>query len=281
MKSRLMITLAFTVVCTACSTSDPARQTPSVISETAGATTPAPIGTIPPIETATATADKAPQWSWTGSEWANLGGPAPACPEPMSMLPPVDLSLATSTLYPGQVRGDYKAHGGFRFDGLAPEDVQVTAPMDGHLVRIAHYLATGEVQYTLDMINDCGIMIRFGHVLDVPPEIKALFKDFPPPVELDSRSTYLPEPFAIDAGQVLGLSVGVKANANTFFDFGVYDLRQRNESSSDAAWFAEHNNDTHAYGVCWFPFFGAEAEALITGLPAADGQMGRTSDYCR
>jgi len=26
------------------------------------------------------------------------------------------MSRVTSILYPGQVRGDYKAHGGFRFD---------------------------------------------------------------------------------------------------------------------------------------------------------------------
>ena len=46
------------------------------------------------------------------------------------------------------------------------------------------------------------------------------------------------------------------------------------------AWLAEHDNDTHAYGLCWFGMFGPELEQRVAALPAADGQMGTTSDYC-
>lgn len=42
---------------------------------------------------------------------------APACPDPLILQTPVDLTLATAILYPGQERGgDFKPHGGFRFD---------------------------------------------------------------------------------------------------------------------------------------------------------------------
>ena len=85
--------------------------------------------TIPLSDTHTESTPEAPRWESNGQEWANLGGPPPECPG--DMVPPVDLTLATGLLYPGQIRGDdYKAHGGFRFDGLGAYEVQVVSPID-------------------------------------------------------------------------------------------------------------------------------------------------------
>ena len=220
----------------------------------------------------------APAWAWTGQEWTNLGGPATECPDELVM--PVDLSLATGLLYPGQVRGDYKAHGGFRFDGVEAYDVPVVSPIDGVLIRGAHYLASGELQYTLDIVHPCGLMVRLGHLRELTPKWAAVFEDFPPPVELDSRSTQFEPSPTVTAGEPIAVAVGVVGTSNTFIDMGVYDLRHRNASSTDPAWLAEHNNDTHAYGLCWFGMFGAAAEVAIEALPPADQAMGATSDYC-
>lgn len=220
-----------------------------------------------------------PRWGWDGTAWVNHGGPAPACED---VLPsPVDLSLVTSVLYPGQVRGDYKAHGGFRFDGQPAGAITVVSPIDGVALRGSRYLAGGEIQYTLDLVDPCGRMVRLGHLRTLAPKWDALFEALPAPVEMDSRSTAFPEGITVTQGEVVATAVGLIGTGNTFVDIGMYDLRQRNAASADPAWLAQHNNDTHAYALCWFQLLSPEAQALIDALPAADGKMGRTSDYCR
>ena len=57
------------------------------------------------------------------------------CPEPFVFQLPIDIDKATSVLYPGQVRGeDYKAHGGFRFDGSKNDEIVVKAPYDAYVI---------------------------------------------------------------------------------------------------------------------------------------------------
>lgn len=114
-----------------------------------------------------------------------MGGTPPTCPSPLNLPLPVDLSRVTSILYPGQVRGDYKAHGGFRFDMSGQTTaVEVRAAMAGRVTRAARYLASGEIQYTVDIENDCGIMFRYGHLRDLPSKIQAIMDTLPPAVEL-------------------------------------------------------------------------------------------------
>lgn len=211
-----------------------------------------------------------------------MGGTPPTCPSPLNLPLPVDLSRVTSILYPGQVRGDYKAHGGFRFDMSGQTTaVEVRAAMAGRVTRAARYLASGEIQYTVDIENDCGIMFRYGHLRDLPSKIQAIMDTLPPAVELDSRSTRITG-VTVSAGEVVATGVGLRdADRNVFLDFGVYDLRQRNAISADAAWFASHNNDTAPYGTCWFDLLSTADAARVRSLPAADGVMGKTSDYCR
>lgn len=220
-------------------------------------------------------------WEWTGTVWRASGTPPP-CDTPLRVQSPVFLDLATSVLYPGQVRGDYKAHGGFRFDLPGqPADLQIVAPMSGTLLRAARYTANGELQITLDWIHPCGIMHRLGHIRDLAPRFEALTAHIPQNPELDSRATNLPAGIQVAAGELIGTATGLRTTSNIFLDWGMYDLRQRNASSADPAWLAQHNNDTHAYGVCWFGYLPPEDEARVRALPPADGVMGRTSDYCR
>lgn len=210
-------------------------------------------------------------------------GTPPACANPLNMPLPVDLNRVTSILYPGQVRGDYKAHGGFRFDLPGQTTaVNVTATMAATLLRAGRYLASGEIQYTFEFVNDCGIMFRFGHLRDLAPRFQAIADTLPAPVELDSRTTRIPGNVTVTAGELVGTGTGLRDSVNNvFLDYGVYDLRQRNAASNDPAWFAAHNNDTAPYGTCWFDLLSAADAARVRSLPAADGVMGKTSDYCR
>lgn len=253
--------------------SSPAPTAPTATTPTN--TTPTTPTTPPPVSTTFS------GWDFNGQVWAPIGTP-PSCASPLVLPLPVSMTRVTSILYPGQVRGDYKAHGGFRFDMPGQTTaVNVNATMSGKLLRAARYLATGEIQYTFDFVNDCGIMFRFGHLRDLAPKFQAIADTLPAPIELDSRSTRI-SGVTVAVGELVATGVGLRDSANNvFMDYGVYDLRQRNASSQDPAWLAAHDNDTMAYGICWFDLLSAADATLVRSLPPADGVMGKTSDYCR
>lgn len=218
-------------------------------------------------------------WQQTGQGWQPTGTP-PDCPSPV-FTAPVDLGLATSILYPGQTRGgNYKPHGGFRFDGITDNRVTLSIPLDAVIVDGARYLVGGETQYTFDFVAPCGYMYRFGHLLILPDKFQQLADQFPTAVEGDSRTTNLSSPVAVTKGEVLATAVGVTKDTNTFVDFGVYDLRQKNAISHDPTWAAAHDPSLAPYAVCWFDLLPSEAATLIRSLPPGDPTSGKTSDYC-
>jgi hypothetical protein len=68
-------------------------------------------------------------WSQTNDGWKPSAKP-PACPSPLRILSPVNLTAVISILYPGQYRGgNYKPHGGFGFDSNLGQAVNVVAPL--------------------------------------------------------------------------------------------------------------------------------------------------------
>lgn len=211
------------------------------------------------------------------------------CPEPFVFPLPVDLSKVTSILYPGQTRGgDYKAHGGFRFDKSRPDEITVTAPYDAQVIAGARYKVNGELQYTFDFAHPCGIRYRFGHLLTLTPKFQAIADKFPLPEGLDSRTTEVRPPVEVKQGEVIATAVGLTKGGpaalgglNTFVDWGVYDYRQKNEASKDPNWVATHNFETYQYAVCWFDWISAEDRAVVLSLPSSDPASGKMSDYCR
>lgn len=220
-------------------------------------------------------------WNYTGTAWAATGT-APACPSPFNSPLPVDLARVTSILYPGQTRGDYKPHGGFRFDLPGQtNDVMVTSPFTGTIYRGARYLVSGEVQYTFDIIMPCGFMTRLGHLRELTPKFQTIAEQLPPPVDGDSRTTNFTAGLTVTAGEAIATATGLRGSVNVFLDWGVYDLRQRNASSADPAWFAAHPGDVAPYAVCWFDYVSAANGAAVRALPSSDGVMGKTSDFCR
>lgn len=225
------------------------------------------------------------RWQQTAEGWQVIGGTAPACPDPFVFQVPADLSKATAVLYPGQTRGgNYKPHGGLRFDNSKNNEITVTAPYAAQVVRGSRYLVNGETQYTFDFMADCGVMYRLGHLLVLTPEFQKVADSFPAAQEGDSRTENVNPPVAVKAGEKIATSVGVtKGEVNTFFDWGVYDLRQKNEASKDATWSASpmHDAELAQHAVCWFDWLSSSDEAKVRSLPAGDPTSGKTSDYCK
>ena len=119
-------------------------------------------------------------WQHDGAGWSASSTP-PSCENPLVLPTPVAVSNATSILYPGQVRGnDYKPHGGVRFDGPSQgPDVEIFLPMDANLRSAARYLEGGIVQHVFELVNECGIMYRLDHLLDLSPRFQEIADTLP------------------------------------------------------------------------------------------------------
>ena len=224
-------------------------------------------------------------WMQTADGYQASSTP-PTCPAQMVAIFPADITQATSVLYPGQYRGgSYKPHGGLRFDNATNNVVVVKAPFDGTIIDGSAYIADGalnDVQYTFDVMNNCGMMFRVGHLLTLSPDMAAIAKNFPAPQKNDSRTTNVNPGVKITAGTVMATKVGTATDKNTFFDFGVYDWNKANAISADAAWLAgdQHNSNLGKHAVCWFSLLTAADEATVRALPAGDPTSGKKSDYC-
>ena len=197
----------------------------------------------------------------------------------MDLLTPVDMSKVTSALWPGQSRGGYKGHGGFRFDSSSADSIIVRAPIGAHLVQASRYLEGVEEQILLFFSAPCGFFYRFDHVSGLPPKIEEALKVITGPVTGDSRTTFMNPPLWVERGEVVGTSVGIPPS-NIFVDFGLYDVRQPNNVTPNPAWadlFAEDKEFGH-YGVCFFDYLPGNDGDVMRSLPT--GIEGPVSDYC-
>lgn len=211
--------------------------------------------------------------------WKAFGNP-PACADPLVFPSPVDVHLASAILYPGQVRGgDYKPHGGFRFDGLDSNMVDVYAPMDATLVEAAQHPSLGEYQYVLYFANDCGIMYKLDHLRELTPKFEEIMSKIPMGGENDTRTTKV-EPTVFTAkGEHIATKVGLESDHNVFFDFGVYDLRKTN--GVDYTGSNYYNIEQYGgHAICWLDNLEEPAQSIVKNLPGADGKNGKKSDYC-
>lgn len=220
-------------------------------------------------------------WSYDGSDWKASGTP-PACPEPLAIQSPVDVSLATAVLYPGQTRGgDYKAHGGIRFDGQKNDAIQVSAPMDAEVYEASRYIERGETQYLFVFIAPCGLMYRFDHLLTLSPAMRAIADTLPEAKPDDSRTTRIQPPVSVKAGDTIATAVGFVSGPNVSVDFGFYDLRKKNIASQNASYAVSHSVDQAQHAICWFDLLPAADAVKVKNLPAGDGVSGKSSDYCQ
>jgi len=210
------------------------------------------------------------------------------CPEPLVFPTPVDVSLASGILYPGQLRGgDYKPHGGFRFDNRADNKVEVRAIMDGYVLKAAKYDDGYDVQISIFFVSDCGMMVMHDHLLTLSPKLDEILKDLPIGQGGDSRTTEISR-VDFEKGELLATEVGYpdfpggSNGKNIFVDFGLYDLRKTNGVVYDSGFRDKHPNineyGTHA--LCWFDYLLPDDERVVKSLPAG-GNEGKTSDYCK
>lgn len=209
-------------------------------------------------------------WEFDGSAY-RASSTAPACPSPFTFRTPVDLSAVTSILYPGQTRGgDYKPHGGFRFDNSTDGAVTVRAPYDAHIVAASRYIESGEVQYMFEFQHNCGIVYRFDHLKTLSPALQAVANALPEAKVDDSRTTSINPPVPVSAGDTLSTKVGI--SDNVFVDWGAYDLRKTNGITKSG-------NSLASYSLCWFDWISSADAAAVRALPATADN--KTSDYCK
>lgn len=202
----------------------------------------------------------------------------PPCPEPLVLQTPVDLNRVTSILYPGQVRGgDFKPHGGFRFDNSKPNDIEVRAALDGKLREIQAYVEYDEIQYMMDFENPCGIVYRFDHLISLAPKFETVVKNLKVISEENWRlgkGIHQPKQNAYDItvkqGEIIAAAVGFRKTNNTFVDLGVYDLRGK--------WLFQN---PRPYAVCWFDWLTEEDAKIVKSLPSADSKSGSQSTLCK
>lgn len=214
-------------------------------------------------------------WEFTGEEWRAIGKP-PACANPLVLGTPVDIDLVTALLYPGQTRtNQYKPHGGFAFNSSTENKVVIKAPLDAHLVKASRYIEQGETQYLLIFINQCGIMYRFDHLLELAPKYQEIIRKLPEAKVNDSRTTPISPPIYVLGGEVIGTKIGFANNSNVTVDFGVYDLRKKNSVTKP------NDKEYAPYGICWLNNFSPAAASRLKSLPARDQASGKTSDYCK
>ena len=210
---------------------------------------------------------------------ASAASPQSACPTPL-LQTPVDLSRVTSILYPGQERGgNYKAHGGFGFDNATDNSVTVKIPLDGKITRVVRYRELGEVQYLFEFEGNCGVSFRFDHLRKLTAKFEAVVNAFP--IKEDTRTDLVNPPVAVTVGEVIATEVGFLNNVSV--DFGVYDMRQKNEASKNPAWASAHSQfPADSYGICWFDSLPQADSVAVKLLPSRDGtHNGKTSDYCK
>jgi len=200
------------------------------------------------------------------------------CPTPL-LQTPVDLSKVTSILYPGQERGgNYKAHGGFGFDNATDNLVTVKIPLNGKITRVVRYKELGEIQYLFEFEGDCGVSFRFDHLRKLTAKFEAVVNVFP--IKEDSRTDLVSPPIAVKVGEVIATEVGFLNNV--FVDFGVYDMRQKNEASKDPVWASAHSQfPADSYGICWLNSLPQTDSAIVNLLPGRDGKFEKKSDYCK
>lgn len=225
-------------------------------------------------------------FDFNSKRWQVRGNP-PICPNPLVFSSPVDVSLVSGILYPGQERGgDYKPHGGFRFDNRDTNKVEVRAIMDGAMIKASRYLEVGEEQVLLFYVNDCGIMVKHDHLLTLSPRLKTILDKIPLGKEGDSRTTNIEPKVYIKKGEVLATEVGFRnfnSHKNVSVDYGLYDLRTTNGVNYDSSFRSRFplidENGMHA--LCWLNYLEEPEKSIVKGLPGADGENGTQSDYCK
>ena len=197
-------------------------------------------------------------WEYYPDEdiWRSSRTPPP-CPK-MEFKSPIDLSKAYAILYPGQIRGksiaDYKAHGGF----LLKESTEVHVPFDGYVMQGARFLQNGTIQYGFEIVSECGIMMRFGHLYKLPAKFQELAEKMRPAVEMDSRTTDL-RPYAVPSAKESSSRPKSVFPAN-LADWGPLIFGRTNRQRFRISQGAQIPRRYDNYALCWLDYLPADEQ---------------------
>lgn len=226
------------------------------------------------------------RFGYESKEWTVSGTP-PECPDPLEFPAPIDVTKATGIIAPGQIRGgDYKPHGGYRFDDTTDNNIEVKAIMDGYITKASRYEDDWGTQSMVFYVNDCGIMVMHDHLLTLTPKLEKMFESIPVGKNADSRTTEINPRVYLEEGELIATSIGYEDfpegafGKNIFIDFGLYDLRKTNgvEYSRE---FRKNNPNINEYGthaVCWIDSLEEPAKSISKKLPVTGNN--NKSDYC-
>lgn len=221
---------------------------------------------------------------WTFNMKINKWEPSRTPPKCSTLVfeSPINISKVTSILYPGQYRKDgYVSHGGFRYDNPNVNNLKVISPINGY-VRDGNrrIVQNGAVQYDFDIINSCGIMMRLDHLTNLSPKFQKLADRLPKPVKGDSRTTILKPYTMVKKGAWVGTQI--KTDVNYGLDWGVFDLRKKNNASRNLTYREKHKKyaEQDLYALCGINYLTPKEKLIAKSLPAADEIAGKKSDYC-
>lgn len=218
-------------------------------------------------------------WVQTSDGWTNEGMETNC--ETLSFNSPVNTSLVKSILYPGQVRTEFKPHGGFIFN-IKGNAVEVKAPFDAVLVEGSRYIEGGETQYLFRFISDCGIMYSLDHILTPSEKLMNIANTFPAAKTNVSRTTLVTPEVRFSEGDILATEVGFKKTKNYSMDFGVYDLTTKNEASNDPIFVSKYVKSYLASSaLCWLDNLNEPDKTTLKALPGGDSKAKKTSFYCK
>ena len=228
------------------------------------------------------------KWSnWETGEWSPSSTPPNCGPlEDMFNVLPIDIAVIDEFTPPGRPGGNgsyYISHGHLRSHNTPHDQITVKFPAEGFSLyavnrRLENYsvdeetFSTNEEQIKLEFHHPCGIKIMIDHIAQITDRWSEIIKNVPVLLD-DSRGTFMPDgQYFVESGEVLGYAIG--HSTNTYLDFGVYDLRRKNDLSEMLERDFNEYAATAVHGICWVDLFGSETQKLLEGKAVS------SSDFC-
>jgi len=265
--------------------------TSTAIPVTTATEIPTQIPTKTPIQTPVPTVQTFVQWSnWETGEWAPSSTPPDCGPlEDIFGFFPIDVNVVDEFTPPGRAGGNggyYVSHGHLRSQKTPYNQIDVKFPAKGFSLyavsrRVEDYyietkhIVDDEEQVKLEFHHPCGIKIMVDHLAQVTDRWAEIIKTVPV-LKNDSRVTFMPSGrYFVDPGEVLAHAIGHATN--TYLDFGVYDLRNKNDLAEMIArdWPEYVSGASHA--ICWTGLFGPETRKLLRDKAVSYGDVCKIS----
>lgn len=149
---------------------------------------------------------------------------------------------------PNIVSGDLKTHS---YIGTNSARVPVYAPVDMIADSGAHFIGG---PYGFEFEVSCEVRLRFGHITEPVPALKAALPSTPAPLN-QSQGQRIKEEIRFKAGDLVAYTTGTLAGN---WDFGVYNLSTKNKYANDSK---RNHSWVYTSAVCPFDYFTSSLRA--------------------